>query len=807
MPLSLAQIQNAVADFQWSQDEEDQATQLHREFLKLYPRERISSLTLDDYALGKGKGACWWVEFGTEKLGRIGGATAFKHVVFFDSKANQWRYNKKYTSEDEAFRAVRSGLLKLFDLAEHDQFAGVDSVAPFQNQNLTRGKWLYLYFPDKFLPIFSTDNLSDFCQMFGITVADPAPTLLNRALLEYKTSTSLFTGWSNLRFMRFLYTKFPPVAFWKIAPGEKASEWADCQAGGYICIGWDGIGDLSQYEDQQSLKKAMLEENPKDTMKQVSQVWRFKHIEKGDMIVANRGMTSIVGLGRATGPYFFNAERAHYKHCLPVEWFQTTEYPINDKAVASDWFGYTLKKLTRQEYERLSIPTTSGSVLRWQRDTADSFDLVLENPAHLDHAAVAQLYQQFMASECAAQPNFNEYLRDDLASWIANPEKPLPSVAYASLSNWFTTAFAALSSSPRAAAARKLWDALFLCAPGERLSSPESGQNHIVLKEPFELWWNKQLELQGSVVPAPRPPAAKPGGRFAQLCHDTSLPASFFQDCERLLETKRQFILQGAPGTGKTFVAEKLAAWWAGADGRVLPVQFHESYGYEDFVHGIRPHYDSESKTTSFVPEDGVFLKFCESARSNPAKHVLIIDEINRAKTARVFGELLWLLEYRNKSITLQYGQQFSIPDNVYIIGTMNTVDRSIALVDYALRRRFAFMTLWPVRGGKSVVLSAWMQSRGIENAGEVDALFVALNTAIAEKEEALMVGHSYLMVEDAAKGKKFTEDLLDFIWRSQILPLVAEYEYQLNSDQVEEKYGLTAIRKRVGLISKAASA
>jgi 5-methylcytosine-specific restriction protein B len=662
MPLSLDEIQNAVTGFQWSQDEENEAAQLHQQFLALYPRERIPSLTLDEYALGKGKGACWWLEFGTEKLGRIRGAPSFKHVVFFDAKVNRWRYNnKKYTSEGEAFQAVIAGLLKLFDLAEHDRFNEIDSVEPFQGQNLTRGKWLYMYFPEKFVPIFSTDALSEFCQMFGLAVPEPrSATLLNRALLGYKNFNHLFSAWSSFRFMWFLYSKFRPVGYWKIAPGREANYWGDCQAGGYICIGWDGVGDLNQYDDQQSLKKAMLDENPKDNIRQVSQVWRFRNLEQDDIVIANRGITSIVGIGRVIGPYYFNGGRAHYKHCVPVVWFHQTEYPIPDKAVASDWFGYTLKKLTREEYEKVSPPP---------------------------------------------------------------------------------------------------------------------------------------------------PSIEKQSGPFADLCNDTFLPVAFFEDCERLLKTKRQFILQGAPGTGKTFVAEKLAAWWAGENGRVLPVQFHESYGYEDFIHGIRPHYDADTKTTFFKPEDGVFLKFCDSARNSSARHVLIIDEINRAKTARVFGELLWLLEYRKKSITLQYGQEFSIPDNVYIIGTMNTVDRSIALVDYALRRRFAFMTLLPVRDCKSVVLNAWLKSRNIANAEEIDSLFVALNTAIAEKEEALMVGHSYLMVDEAVTAGRFSEELLEFIWRSQILPLVSEYEYQLNSDQVEERYGLAAIRKRVGLLAKAAHA
>jgi hypothetical protein len=234
-------------------------------------------------------------------------------------------------------------------------------------------------------------------------------------------------------------------------------------------------------------------------------------------------------------------------------------------------------------------------------------------------------------------------------------------------------------------------------------------------------------------------PTSQPESRFAQLCRETFLPESFFADCERLLETQKQLILQGSPGTGKTFVAEKLATWWAGAPERTKTVQFHESYGYEDFVEGIKPLYNSDKDETLFRPMPGVFLSFCRDARGDDKnRYVLVIDEINRAKISRVFGELLYLLEYRNKVVTLQSGQAFSIPDNLYIIGTMNTADKSIALVDYALRRRFAFVTLQVVNGGKSVVLRAWMDANQIANAGQVERLFVTLNALIAAKDEAL---------------------------------------------------------------------
>jgi hypothetical protein len=298
--------------------------------------------------------------------------------------------------------------------------------------------------------------------------------------------------------MRFLYAKFRPVSFWKIAPGGNAEFWDECRAGGYICIGWDKVGDLTLYDDRQSLKKAMVEAYPEGNKRKTSEPWHFRHIEKGDVIVANRGMTSIVGVGRVTGPYFFNTERGHFKHCVPVDWFHTTEYSITDKDAVSSWFAYTVKKLTREEYENLSAGMNTGGILRWRRCVENSFDLLLENVESLNRAVIADLYDQFMKSECAAQPGFSEYLRDELSSWVADPEKPLPSTAYVSLSNWFTTSNAALKSSARPTAARKLWDGLFLCVPEGRLSSAESGQNHIVLEERFEQWWKRQIEMQGT---------------------------------------------------------------------------------------------------------------------------------------------------------------------------------------------------------------------------------------------------------------------------------------------------------------------
>ena len=128
----------------------------------------------------------------------------------------------------------------------------------------------------------------------------------------------------------------------------------------------------------------------------------------------------------------------------------------------------------------------------------------------------------------------------------------------------------------------------------------------------------------------------------------------------------------------------------------------------------------------------------------------------------------------------------------------MNTADKSIALVDYALRRRFAFVTLKPVVNKQSLVLRHWLSKHEIQNGEEVEALFVALNQLVAERDDVLMVGHSYFMLDEARDQKHFSPELLNLLWKYYVIPLVSEYEYQLKPGEIEQKYGLSAIRSRV---------
>ena len=253
---------------------------------------------------------------------------------------------------------------------------------------------------------------------------------------------------------------------------------------------------------------------------------------------------------------------------------------------------------------------------------------------------------------------------------------------------------------------------------------------------------------------------------FTTLAKELCLPAAFLNEINTLLEDKKQAIFQGPPGTGKTYVARILAEHIAGSKDRVTLVQFHPSYDYVDFVQGYRPAL-MDNGQPGFRLQDGPLLRAAKKAEGDPsAKHFLIIDEINRGNLAKVFGELYFLLEYRDEDIRLQYSDEpFRLPENLYIIGTMNTADRSIALVDLALRRRFYFVGFrpdkWPIQG----LLRRYLGAGGI---GWIADVVDKANGMLSDDPNAA-IGPSYFMKPglDEAAVKR--------IWKYGVLPYIEE--------------------------------
>ena len=260
----------------------------------------------------------------------------------------------------------------------------------------------------------------------------------------------------------------------------------------------------------------------------------------------------------------------------------------------------------------------------------------------------------------------------------------------------------------------------------------------------------------------------------ADFLSDVYMSEQDYETLVNVLKMKKNIILQGAPGVGKTFTAKRLAYSIIGAKNpdRVQMIQFHQSYSYEDFIEGYRP------TENGFTIKKGSFYKFCKLAEDDDENdYFCIIDEINRGNLSKIFGELFMLIEKDKRGIELQLlysDENFSVPPNVYIIGMMNTADRSLAMLDYALRRRFSFFTMKP--GFNTIGFQTYQDSLKSDAFKKLISCIKQLNSKIAADislGEGFCIGHSYFC---GLTAKTATVRTLTSIIEYELIPLLKEY-------------------------------
>jgi 5-methylcytosine-specific restriction enzyme B len=282
---------------------------------------------------------------------------------------------------------------------------------------------------------------------------------------------------------------------------------------------------------------------------------------------------------------------------------------------------------------------------------------------------------------------------------------------------------------------------------------------------------------EADIAPTPPPASAVLAcdtvALAAKLHHANS---TWLDELLTSLNERKQVVLEGPPGTGKTYLVQKLLDACDVVEGQYALVQFHPTYSYEDFVEGFRPVATAEGAGATLSVQPGPLKRIADEARNAPGKpFVLVIDEINRANIAKVFGELYFLLEYRDAELELLYSgaDRFKLPENLFIIGTMNTADRSIALLDAAMRRRFVFHGMDSSEPALEGVLARWCATNGLPTSLAELRDRVNKNMRDHGLEPALEFGPSYFMRESL-----HDPSALQRLWRRELYPMLREHHY-----------------------------
>ena len=572
--------------------------------------------------------------------------------------------------------------------------------------------------------------------------------------------------------------------YWTIQLNDNLPLWKEFIENNLLGIQGAELGDLSAYNSREELVDEVsrnFQEHSDEVKTVSSNLWMLaSEMQIGDFIFVAAGTSKILGYGIITGDYEFKEEDIDLPHTRAIEWKSNQEISTSQTISSSMVWNVTKYKGLVQHLKGLYGIDEAGSA-----DAAvKNYYLLCANPKIWKMSDMTIGEEQFYTSinengnKRQRYENFQNLRKGDLlVGYESAPEKCVKAIFEVTQELHYD---------------ESLQQDVFYFKLLERISDGmtyEEMANHPQLQEAEYL-----PNIQGSLFKLTQT-------EFNLIADSRSETSSQFQpygwnefeshvfiqndlirSAIRALNLKKNIILQGSPGVGKSYLAKRIAYLMMEEkdDRRIGMVQFHQSYSYEDFVQGFRPNEDGNFKLTN-----GVFYQFCLDAASDPGNaYFFIIDEINRGNLSKIFGELMLLIEHDKRNahyaVSLTYGSKgkaFSIPPNVHIIGTMNTADRSLALVDYALRRRFAFISIEPAFNERFL---KHLHNNGVEErfARKLISALESVNDSI-ESDKSLgsgfKIGHSYFCSSEAiTQPSEWLRRILDL----EIEPLLREYWY-----------------------------
>ena len=671
--------------------------------------------------------------------------------------------------------------------------------------NLTMG--LFWIRPDKYLPLDGPSQ--NLLKKLGITFDNTKFILYNDyqsvmgKLDEKMKSESLgyknypefsYNAWllSNSEQTPEKDTNSNRISYWIYSPGEQAVFWDEYYQDGIMGLGWNKIGDLRDYKKQSDLIAPLKQNYGSDTSQKNSadMLYGFAYeMKPGDIVFAKKGRSTIVGRGVVTSDYYYDNSHENHPHLRKVNWTHKGEWK-SDSMLAMK----TLTNITRytDDVKQLNSLIDSHYNVEEPLDSpSDNYWWLVGNPKiwSLSNMKVGEEQEYTLYNENGNPRRvFQNFLHakkgDKVIGYEARPTQKVVSLLEISKENdGKTIGFKKTETLPEPISFSTL-----RATPGlENMDYMKNQQGSFFKVTPDE--YDIIMELIRGDNPLPKKESNEPYSD-KKFLEEVFVTRDEFLKLRNLLLRKKNLILQGAPGVGKTFAAKRLAYAIMGEkdESRVMQVQFHQNYSYEDFVMGYKP-----NENGGFYLSYGIFHKFCRRASIDKERpYFFIIDEINRGNLSKIFGELLMLIEsdYREKSIQLSYNDEtFAVPSNIYIIGMMNTADRSLAMIDYALRRRFSFFEMKP--GFETDAFNNYISIWSNQKLRNLINAIIELNKVIEDDDSlgsGFCIGHSYLCNFDNGYD-------LESIVEYDIIPMLREYWFDN-----DERYNQEAQKLRNAL-------
>lgn len=577
--------------------------------------------------------------------------------------------------------------------------------------------------------------------------------------------------------------------YWIFSPGENARFWNECTEKGIMTLGWDKIGNLEQFENALQINEKLKELYQKDNpMNDTCALDDMKNkVKIGDIIIAKKGRHTLLGYGEVTSDYYFDETKEEYRHTRNVNWTKIGEWNVSilegknhqlvlktltDLSQYGDYPKQLIKVIDEDLIEENKTKNMSEKNYYWLNANPKIWSFSeLRNGDIIEYTALNE-----NGNKRRVYKNYLDAKKGDMV------------IAYESTPTKAIVGLCVVEEELKDNILKiKKLETLINPIPYSTIIGEESLANMECVKNAQGSLFSLKEEEYNTILDIVRelnPISKKEVEIYSkeQFLSEVYISNDEYNKLVNLLLRKKNVILQGAPGVGKTFMAKRLAYSILGKKDaeKIKFIQFHQNYSYEDFIEGFRP------TETTYELEKGVFYNFCKLAENNPDEpYFFIIDEINRGNLSKIFGELLMLIENdkRGEKINLAYSKiGFSVPENVYIIGMMNTADRSLALIDYALRRRFAFYKVSPAFKNEEFIkyknnLNNEKFNKLLENI-EMINLEIRNDTSLGEGFE---IGHSYF-----CNLKDINDAVIESIIIYEILPLLEEYWFD-DTDKYNE--------------------